>query len=263
MPGGFLINSKDLPKKKLYVVPKKAPKLAKVKKDIKDLKNIVKTMEKKRYDAYSDEDRLGQTSGDSDGYYTANITANPAQDDAVNGRDGAKIQLTGMHLKFQFRQLSAGVSNYKGIIELFEVPAQVWSSATTFTETIFEANPFIRASDGGAISGIIDYNSDFDPDYFGQYKKLATKRFTVNQDSASSQVIVKDVAMGVKFKKPLQIQWNDNGTTVQKGQIIMVVRLDTGNSSSSTATTITGVANTATNTGLMMNYHIKHYYYDN
>lgn len=226
------------------------------------LRRALPRPEKKRLDTYADEELFGQVDGQNDGFFSADTTPNPAQGTGVDQRIGAQIKVTGIKYNMQIRQMSAATGNGKMIIELYRVPAQVWSTSATFVNTIFEANPFIRTS-GGANAGVIDYNSQYDPDYFGQFKLLRRKRVSVRGDSLTSQVSIKTFTFGIKFKKAMTIKWNDNGVTPQFHQLILVVRADTGNMSSSTASTNTGIANTAVSTGYVLNYNHKTYFVDN
>lgn len=216
--------------------------------------------ERKRYDTWDQEDTFGQVNGNNAAYHAVDTTPNPAQGVGLNQRIGSAIRVTGTHYNFQIRQMSAATGNARVIVELYAIPGIVWGNVNTFTDTIFESNSFLRSGGGGA--GIVDYNSDYDPDYFQQWKLLRRKRVYIRADSLASQTNVVSFSMGVKFRKPHKIKWNDNGTTVVQGQIIMVVRADTGNASTGTVSTITGIANSAVSTGYVLNYNHKSYYID-
>lgn len=264
-PKKVLPKSYDMWKKRKAKISKSKTDHAKIlalQRQMKKMKRTNPKPEKKFITTYADEEFLGQVDAQADGFIAADTTPNPAQGIGIDQRIGAEVTLTGLRYDFQIRQMSANIGNAKISIELFKVPAQVWSSAATFTNTIFEANPFIRTS-GGANAGVIDFNSNFDPNYFGQWKLIRRKVITLKGDSLANQVNIKTFPFGIKFKKGLKIKWNDNGVTPQYHQLILVIRADTGNMSTTTASTNTGIANTAVNTGFVVNYSHKTYYIDN
>lgn len=230
-------------------------------KDINMLKSVINS-EKLRINLSSSAtspSSIGQINGNAPGYQVLDITPNPTQGDGYNNRTGSSIRLHSSNIKFMFHQQASTMSPLRFRIELYEVVGNTNTTLGAVSE-IYSANPF---------TGMIDYNSSRNPDYFKDYKLLRTRRFTMPLDpaSVSAQTMVKDVRIGMKYRSR-HVRWDKNTSVVTSGQLIMVILCDTGNASNGTAPTISPY-NSATvpiqgiNTGALMSYYIDHYYYDN
>lgn len=200
----------------------------------------------------------------SDASYIADITPIPSQGDTVTSRQSASIKLHSSFMKIQFYQEGNNAINpIRGNIWFFLVKGTPQVPAT-FKTNVFTPNPCLT---GASYANLIyDYNCNLNPDYFGQYKILRRIPFTVQPSSVSaSQVMIKDVIIPWKWfrGKGHHIRYNANTTTVTDGQIIMFIHVDNGNIGGTAGVANSGVPVTTTNSGLFMNYDIKHYYYDN
>ena len=219
--------------------------------------------EKKRFTALFS-GQLGQTFADGDGAIVLDVTPGCLQGVNTNQRTGASIRLHSTHYQFQIRQQSATKATIRYRMTWLAVKGASYADGTInsqFYANVYNPNPFI----GGSIR---DANCMYNPDYFGTYQILRTVRGVMAPDQLDSTLMSKSVGVGLKYNKGKghDIRWNQNlGTAANtfNGQIILVIQVDRGNSSSSTACTLSGVVDTAVNTGLFVQYNKIDYYYDN
>lgn len=236
------------------------PKVSQMAKDIMFLKNTINA-EKKVFQQYLQNALVGQVSANLNGYYFQDITPNPAQGTTSITRTGNSIKHHSSYIQFQFSQQSAVVSPVRLKIYLIRVVGQsILSPSGTVPQTMFDPNPFIS---GG--SNIYDYNSNRNQDFFQTYKVLACKNVYLAPDNVSGQLMIKNVKMGMKYRD----KWNhvkfstDGSTAIAAGQLILMIVADSGNISTTTASTLTGIPVTAVNTGLTFQMNAFHYFYDN
>lgn len=81
-------------------------------------------------------------------------------------------------------------------------------------------------------------------------------------DSITSGLYVKNIKFGVTYKNH-HVRFNSNTTQHTVGQLLMYIQPDTGNCSTVTGSTLSGVPVTQINTGATFNYNITHYFVDN
>lgn len=234
------------------------PKLAQMFRDIQTVKSVLNT-EKRRVENYIGGQAIGQVNGNVNGFYSWDATPVVTEGVGYNQRIGSSLKLCSSHFSFQFIQMSSCVAPIKGEVWMVLHKGAPTVTPGTYPVQIFNPNAFITGA------SIIDLNSNLDPDYFGRYKIIRRKKFSISPDSFSTQPIVKTIKMGIKYfgKKGHHIRFNDDGTTVTDGQLIMFVVLDGGNSSTTTISTLGNITQAGTSTGLFMNSSWTHYYYDN
>lgn len=197
---------------------------------------------------------IGQVVGNISGYYTQDITPAPANGTAGSEKTGRSIKMCSYHCQMQLIQQSSAIGRQNYKIMIFKTLGLPVNSSQ-FVSDYFANNGFI----GGA--SIIDYNSNVNPDSYGRYKKIFEKRVTLEPDSVSGQTGFKTIQFGGKFNH--HVRFSGSTTTVNNGQLWMIVLADSGNCSPTVSSTLTNIPQTGTNTGATINYQMFRYYYDN
>lgn len=241
--------------RKRYISKKsKALKVGKIARDVMYLKSVLNP-EKKRHNVAGLGQIVGQVYQNSNGAYVADVTPNPSVGTGYATRNGSSIKLHSLSMNIQFYDQLNSDSNIKGKILFVQVKGNPQTAGTFFTE-MFNPNVFIGG--GGTI---IDYNSSFNPDIRPQWKLLRSFNFTHRNDAHSTQKGITTRRVGLKFKN-YHVRFSKDTNSVENGQIIMIILLDNGNSSA-TASTLTNIPNQGASTGLVLDYSIDNYYYDN
>lgn len=236
------------------------PKIGQMVKDVAVLKRMVNA-EKKRFQITALSQPMGQVFGAvGQGMYIQDVTPIPAQGTTSITRTGNSIKLHSTFYKLQFFQMGSAVSPMKGEVLWIKVTGAYTSTPATFVSNMFQLNPFVLNA-GSPV--IIDYNSDYNPDYFRTFKVIRRKPLYFPADPYSTNQQIKTINVGCKYKNHHVRYTADGSTTPSAGQILMIIRFDNGNMSTTTASTLTNVVQTAANTGVYMNMNCYHYYYDN
>lgn len=214
--------------------------------------------EKKRYLSQATNLVLGQVDGNATGCTVLDITPAPAQGTTDVTRNGDSIKLHSSVFNFQFRQQSACATAIKGRIEFYYVLGAPQATSTVVSQ-MYLTNPWASGS------VVVDLSSHINQDYRQQYKFIRGVNVYVPTDQISGANTIIDVKVPLKynFGKGHHIKYNANSTTISAGMIIAIFRADRGNSSTSTASTLTGLVDTVINSGLYFNYNVTHYFYDN
>lgn len=240
--------------KRRYYNKKTGVKLGNVVKDVMMLKKVINA-EKKRYNMIGQSLGFGQLyNATAGGLYCQDITPIPTQGVTYDGREGSSIKVCSFHAQFQIQQQTASTSPIKYKIMLVQVLGTP-QTASTVPYSMYNYNDFV--SGGGTI---VDYNSQLNPDNFGKFRILKTWRGKIASDSLSSQIMLQTISFGGKMNH--HIRYNKNSTTVQNGQMVLILMADNGNSGT-TASILTSVSNTGANTGLLASFSWNWYYYDN
>lgn len=240
--------------KKRYISKNKKLKLGKIIRDVSVVKRMLNA--EKKMNALSVNGQLiGQVSGNISGMYYADITPTPPNGTGGSEKTGRSIKMCSWHAQMQLIQQSNAIGRQNFKIEIYQVLGSPVTPATFATQYWF-ANGFVN---GG--NTIIDYNSNVNPDFYGRYKKIYSKRVTLMPDSVSGQTDFKTISMGGKLNH--HIRFDGASTTVANGQLLLVIRTDSGNVSPSVVSTLTNIPQTAVSTGALLNYQIFRYYYDN
>lgn len=225
--------------------------------DVARLKSLV-NVEKKHFkyaNATASPLAIGQVNGNSNAGAYLDTTPLPTQGVTYSTRNGASIKLTSQYYRFQFAQQSATTSPIKVIIQLYKVVGAANNINVGVAQgEIFEANQF---------NGLVDFNATRNPDYFRDYKLLKTKVFTMPADPLASTTMIKEIQFGMRYKNH-HVRFSKDSQLVTAGQIIMCVRVDAGNCSTTTA--YTGAASipiTVINSGLTMQWAVDSYFIDN
>lgn len=228
-------------------------------KDINQLKAVINS-EKLRYTIASSSttpNNVAQINGNSAGHHTFDVTPQPTQGDGYNNRTGASIKIHSSNFQFLFTEQTNTMSDLRLKIVLFEVKGNSTTAATAVSE-MFLANPF---------TGIIDYSSARNPDYFKDYRVLKTKfvKIPMNPASMTGQFAVKPIRFGMKYKNR-HVRWDKNTSVITSGQMFCVIFCDVGNFGAAPTIapyTSATIPIQSTLTGAQLMYNIDHYYYDN
>lgn len=201
---------------------------------------------------------LAQCYANLSGYIVQDITPNPSQGTTSITRTGNSIKLHSSILKLQLYHQANCNAPMIVRINIFRVKG-VYQNPSTFITNILALNPFVLNSGSPAI---IDVNSTYNPDYFGTFQLVYKKRFTMPMDSYSGVNAIKTFNIPLRHKNHHVRYQSDGSTTSSEGQLIMFMTTDSGNFAN-TASTLTNIPVTGASTGLIVNYQIQHFFYDN
>lgn len=225
--------------KKRYI-GKKGIKTTRIAKDIMMLKRAL-NVEKKRIDvAQGAGVSFAQFSGASTGLYAADITPAPAQGITGNTRNGLSCKLVSACADIQINQ-STNTTNefrYKWFI-VCRPDASLATNAAVASTQFFENNLF---------SGVIDYHSNRDPEFFHQFRVIKTGYGKLTQDQLASQTSYNQFKVPLKLNHHLKFN-TDASTVTTKNQLFLFVIADSGD--------VVGL------TGGQIRFNIRYYFVDN
>lgn len=210
-------------------------------KDVSMLKHLV-NIEKKRFDITAQTAvtfAQSNTTGVS-GQYAINIGPTPGQGAGQSQRVGNSIKLVSGCLDMSFSQQASTLNNLK--VKWWLVCRPDNSSAYTASTSIaqfFEPNPF---------SGVNDYYSSRDPEYFTAFKVIKTGTIVLHQDQISGGAVLVQKKYPLKFNHHLKYN-TDGTTTTTKNQMILFVQCSGGD--------------VFLTTGATLQYNMRWYYTDN
>lgn len=228
-------------------------------KDVAMLKGIINSEKFKFEQLIFNDQAVGQVNANASGHQIFDITPQPTQGDGYSNRQGNSIKWVSSHYSFFVQKQNANVGPCNLKIQIIKIIGEPYSTpANGILGKFIEPNRWINTGT------VYDTASDRKPEYFRQYKVLCTKNIKFQGVQYAGQAVAtqKIVNFGIKLKNH-HVKWNGNSTTTSQGQVLMLVTCDTGNCSTSTASTLDSIANNAINTGLIMNCNKADYYYDN
>lgn len=231
------------------------PKIGTMMKDIKYLKSVLNP-EKKTWNLAVTDGLIGQTSNNVGmGYFSQDVTPDPAQNATSIGRNGNSIRLHSSYFKFQLQSQANFTSPMRVKLMLIKVmgPPQ---TTTNIVTTMFDDNPFIG---GGSI---VDYNSDRNQSAFKQYKVIRTIYTTLPAPAYAGQQVVKTISMGVKYKSHHIKFFADASSQIQDGQLVLLGFADNGNRGTNNSV-LTGTASTIALSGANIQCDFTTWFYDN
>ena len=226
-----------------------AIKTGKLARDVLMLKRMV-NVEKKSYVYGPTSNNAGQCTGNASSAICNDITPTPAQGLLNTNITGNSFKLTGAYVELQLTQQSALHVPSHFIFEMWHVVGTPESTGTALTQ-LFNSSTF---------TGIIDAYSTRNQDHFADYRCMKKWKVAFPQDALSGNVQVKTLQFALKLDKHIRL--NSSGV-VQNGQMLMTVRGNYGNSSSTTASTLANVGTTAINTGALLIFTTKYWFVDN
>lgn len=232
--------------------------VARIASDVAKLAMVINS-EKKQYQLALQSQNVGGCNANLTGSICLDVTPMMAQGADQYQRNGISIKLTSQFWQIQVSQMPSTVITNSIIYELWYNTGHVMDQSTALT-SIYAPSIF---------SGVIDATSTRDADHMNDFRLLTRKRLVISADSVSGVGNVKTFTIPIKFNKGKghHIRYTGTGYTnylndVQSGQILLVMRGDNGNSSTTTASTLPGYP-TGANTGLHIRFANKTWYYDN
>lgn len=228
-------------------------------KEVAALKKVINAEKKSINTNYTSNLAVAQVNGNVSGHYTGVFHPVPASGSGSSQRTGASIKLHSFFVNMQITGQSAMTAGMKLLYEVYLVKGTPFGTAADFSTSVFQPTQFISGN------ATIDMNAQYDPDYFGRFQKIFSKRITMIPDATSSMVNVKTIKFGGKYfgGKGHHLRFDNDTSNIVNGQLLYVIRADRGNCSTSTASTLTGIPITAINTGVTINWVCTHYFYDN
>jgi len=227
--------------KKRYTTRKGGANLVQIAKDVSMLKHLV-NVEKKRFDlGITSNVGIGQLSGAGvSGQYSTVITPFPSEGITGNQRIGNSIKLVSGCLDMQFSQQSVAVNEVKFRWTIVCKPDNNSNpSAPTSIAQFYDPNPF---------SGVNDFHSSRDPEYFTSMRIIKTGVVTLKQDSLTSGISIKQIKVPLKFNHHLKFN-TDVSTITTKNQFYLFVTASAGD--------------VAAFTGGLLLYNMRWFYTDN
>lgn len=227
-------------------------------KKVNMLSKIVRSQraEKKHLEEYATSQRsFGQVNNTVSGHDTYEITPAIASGTGGNNKVGKQVNLVSMSIRFQFYQQTNTVGNR--LIHMYVI--QIKGTQSFDVSEFLRYNQFFAANNAG--TQIYDTNCSRNQAYYKTFRVLARRKCILRQDTASSQTTVKNYSLGLKFKKPLRLEYNNSGTTVDQDRIQLLLLADSGNKGN-TLQVFTGVVTNAAFTGIAYNVNFDYYFYD-
>ena len=213
--------------------------IPKIVQDIKTIGSMVNA-EKKRIEQNVGQVLIGQynTAGVS-GHYIADITPIVPQGITIATRNGASIKLHSTVMKFQVAQQVNTITTMRLKVFIIKV---IGPTVTPNIANFFDINPFTNA---------YDINSSRNIDKMVGFKILKVQNVSLKADNLSTENSKMEFMMAWKHKGDSHIRYDKDTNVVTKGQILMIIVADSGDSGSTSQTGV-GVQNTT-----------RHFYYDN
>lgn len=226
-----------------------AVRTGRIARDVMMLKRMI-NVEKKYFQYPTNVSTIGQVLGNASGALALDITPTPAQGLGANQITGQSFKLTGAFLEMQLTQQSALHVPSHYIFEIWDVKGVPAASGTVLSG-LYNASTF---------SGVIDAYSTRNQDSFSDYRLMKRWKIAFPQDALSGNVIVRTQQFALKMDKHIRLS---SGAAPLNGQMVMVVRGNYGNASTSTTSTLSNIGTTATNTGATLTFTAKYWFVDN
>lgn len=226
-------------------------------KDVQMMKALL-NVEKKRVVNYSTSGAslIGQVNGNSSGHYLVDVTPLPPQGTGYNQRTGNSIKWCSSHYDIQLVQQSNTNSPLKIKYYFVKVLGTPYSGMSAVVPQFINFNPFVT---GGTV---YDYNSARNPDYFKDFKVVKSGTIYMAPDPQSATTMIKTLKLGFKLDNH-HVRWSVDNSTLSQGQIFLLMVADNGNINASTVSTLGGIPNTNSQTGVIFNYIRTDYFVDN
>lgn len=207
-------------------------------------------VEKKRLNITQSGILVGQVFGNIGGFIANDITPIAPVGTFFNERTGSSIKVVSAYMSFQFWTQTANNHVTRLRIELWKVKGNTTSASAELNELYVNVPS----------TGITDYNSLRNPDYYGGATKFYTKYVNIPASQFTNQIQIKDVKIPLKLNH--HIRYQNNLNTVAGGQILMFIFADSGNTSSITST-VSFIPVVSGLSGVQYNQDIRWYYVDN
>ena len=204
--------------------------------DVKKVATMVNA-EKKRIEQNVGQVLVGQYIGAASGHYLADITPIIPQGITHTTRNGSSIKLHSSVMKFQLAQQANCITTFRIKVQVIKV---IGAPITPNIANILDINPFTNS---------YDINSSRNIDKMIGFRIIKTKYITLKADSVTGEAAKTEFMMAWKHKGDSHIRYEKDTNTVTKGQFLILIVADTGDTVAQTAG---GIQNTT-----------RHFYYDN
>lgn len=198
-------------------------------------------VEKKRVDvAQGNGVTFAQFAGAGTGLYASDITPTPAEGITGSTRNGLSLKLVSACMDIQINQSASTINEfrYKWFI-VCRPDASLSTTAAVASTQFFEPNLF---------SGVIDYHSNRDPEYFHQFRVIKKGTGKLTSDQLATQTSYNQWKVPLKLNHHLKFN-TDASTTTVKNQLFMFIIADSGE--------VTAL------TGAQVRFNIRYYFVDN
>lgn len=207
---------------------------------------------------------VGQTAGNADAVYIQDVTPLVPIGAGQSERTGSSIKMTTCRFRCQIQAMKALLSKQRVTIELYRSTGAAQPIAGVgglpVTGQLYNAD---------SITGLTDYFATRNTDFYHNFKLIKRWTRTVYPAQLDPSATAPDLQprfadVIANFKYPHHIRYNYNSTDIAQGQIFMVVRCDTGNTSPSVPSTgIANIVNVQPNSGSVLSANFFWHYLDN
>lgn len=225
--------------------------MSKVISDVARLKNLI-NVEKKYIDQGYDQ-LVGQCNGNVLATTALDITPIPTQGVGVNQRTGQSIKMTSMTCYISVNMQTAQTVPCKIRFEMYKIIGNPQTNLTNVVTECYDINP---------ITTIIDYLSVRDPNFYSDFKKIASKVVSFPPAQFVGNTL-RQKTVRFKIKLNHHVRFNGSTTTLTDGQMVLMAFAETGNISATTVSTLPYVYNTVLNSGFAYQLSNRYFYVDN
>lgn len=207
---------------------------------------------------------LGQVDANGEGYTAVVINPDMANGTSENLRTGARVSWTSGRIDFQFMAQDAATQKIRIRVQMWLTVGAPTGNPYTIIPDMYEPSFFVSGGSGQ----LRDLNSQRNEDYLrGRFKLLGTRWITLGQDTivpvSGTQAQLKRFVWNYKFKKPRDLLFATTGSgSLTNGETFLLFMADSGNCSTSTASTYAPIPVVAPNTGLKVSFNHRGYFTD-
>jgi len=238
----------------------KGLRVGRIAKDVMMLKKMINAEKKTYADKLSSAITVGQVGGNTSGHQIIDVTPLPAQGTTSATRNGNSIKLTSAYYEFYFVKQSSATQRTSAIIEFWKVPGEPYTATEISNGTaiadLFTPNEYVTGAN------IYDMVSSRRQDTFRNFKKVYSRRISFPALDIAGVTQTKLVKIPLKYGHHIKFA-SDGSQTVSAGQVLMTIRMENGNKSTSVVNTFGNIAVNGTNTGVSLNYSFLSYFVDN
>lgn len=246
--------------KKRYVTKTgRGIRVGQVAKDVMMLKKMINAEKKQFIQKITTPITVGQVNGDSSGHQIIDVTPAPAQGTTSVTRNGNSIKLSSSYNEL-YMVKQGGNAALKLLVEFYRVPGEPYSATEISNGTaiadLFSPNDYITGAN------IYDMVASRKQDTFRNFRKIYSRVVYFPANNISNVTQVKLVKIPLKWGHHIKFA-ADGSSAISTGQILMVIRCDSGNRSTSVTNSFTNVAVNGTSTGVSFHYALTNYFIDN
>lgn len=193
------------------------------------------------------------------GYFYQDLTPTISQGNGENERNGNSLKITGLHMKWQFKGMSACHSDRRLKIHLIKTTSD--KGFSDIVAEMFDVNP---------LTGLYDFHSNKDyTNNKGSHKILRTKNLKLRQETGGPGYTqnpdgkaIADCTFNLKLQEMFRYELNSS-TLPNDVKFFILVFCDTGNRSAAIDSANPGVLVPNANSGVELQNHHKWWYVDN